>query len=85
MTIFGKSMSVFSRLNAFALILLLLLAGVQAHAAGGLPALLGPASRSDLISFGQKMQPASAGVLRHMPVSVNLQNLDPAHPLQRSP
>jgi len=77
MTIFGNSMSVFARLNAFAVVLLMLLAGVHADAAGGPPALLGPASHSDLVRFGQNTMPPGAGVLRHMPVSINLQNLDP--------
>jgi peptidyl-Asp metalloendopeptidase len=70
----------FHRLNRFALVLLMLLAGiqVQAQAAGGPPALLGPASRSEVARFNQNIQPAEPGVLRNKPVSINLQSLDPA-------
>jgi len=67
----------FAQPNLFAVALLMSLIGVPAHAAGGAPALLGPASASDVALFGQNAQLPDAAVVRHMPVAVNFQNLNP--------
>ena len=63
--------------NFLALMLLALLACAPVQAAARPPALLGAATDVDVARFSHDMRPPDAGVVRRMPVEVNLQNVNP--------
>ncbi len=63
--------------NFLSLMLLALLACAPAQAAARPPALLGAATQTDVARFGLDTRLPDAGVVRRMPVEVNLQNVNP--------
>ena len=63
--------------NFLALMLLALLACAPVQATARPPALLNAATDTDVARFGVDIRPPDAGIIRRMPVEVNLQNVNP--------